>query len=106
MRAIAPSVQHLNRCPVPVFVAALRNAAAAHGLGLYTSSNKSPDAVGICVMELEDETIGLRTRLERVRAAIRFIDDPLAIALLQSVIADIETRIAAVESSRQPSDRG
>jgi hypothetical protein len=53
-------------------------------------------------MELEDETVGLRTRLERVRAAVRFIDDPFALALLQSVIADIETRIAAVESSRQP----
>jgi hypothetical protein len=47
-------------------------------------------------MDLEYKTIGMRSRLFRLRAAMRFADDPFAIALLEGVIQDIEKRIAAV----------
>lgn len=52
-------------------------------------------------MKLEDETIGLRSRLFRLRQALRSISEPLAVAIVEGVIADIETRIAAVERARE-----
>jgi hypothetical protein len=50
--------------------------------------------------ELEDETIGLRTRLSRLKLALRYIDEPLAVTLLQEVIADIENRLTQVAAIR------
>jgi hypothetical protein len=52
-------------------------------------------------MELEDEAICLRSRLTRLQLSLRFIDEPLAVTLISGVIADIEARIAALESARQ-----
>jgi hypothetical protein len=50
--------------------------------------------------ELEDETIGLRTRLSRLKLALRYIDEPLAVTLLEEVIADIEKRLTPVAAAR------
>jgi hypothetical protein len=69
-------------------------------LAPYSSLNRS--AVGRYAMDLQDETVGLHRRLTRVRQAMHYVDDPLAITLLQTVIEDIEARIAAIESGRQP----
>jgi hypothetical protein len=57
-------------------------------------------------MDLEDETIGLRTRLSRLKLALRYIEEPLAVSLLQEVIADIEERLTQVAAARsqRPSD--
>jgi hypothetical protein len=57
-------------------------------------------------MDLEDETIGLRSRLSRLKLALRYIDDRLAVTLLQEVIADIEKRLTQVAAARsqRPSD--
>ena len=52
-------------------------------------------------MVLDDEIIGLRSRLDRLQRSLRFVDEPVATALIKGVIADIEARIAAVESDRQ-----
>jgi hypothetical protein len=52
-------------------------------------------------VELEDETIGLRSRLMRLQLSLRFISEPLAVILLKGVIADMVARIAAVEAERQ-----
>ena len=52
-------------------------------------------------MVLDDEIIGLRSRLDRLQRSLRFIDEPAATALIMGVIADMEARIAAVESDRQ-----
>jgi hypothetical protein len=52
-------------------------------------------------VELEDETIGLRSRLTRLQQALRFISEPIAVTLLRGVVADIEARIATVEAARQ-----
>jgi hypothetical protein len=52
-------------------------------------------------MVLDDEIIGLRSRLDRLQRSLRFIDEPVATALIKGVIADMEARIAAVESDRQ-----
>jgi len=53
-------------------------------------------------MALTDETIYLRYRLTRLRLALRHIDEPLAVELLTQVVAEIEARIAAVESAAEP----
>jgi hypothetical protein len=58
------------------------------------------------VVELEDETIGLRSRMKRLRLSLSFISEPLAVILLRGVIADMEARIAAVEAERQLSADG
>jgi hypothetical protein len=57
-------------------------------------------------MDLEDETIGLRTRLSRLKLALRYVDDRFAVTLLQEVIADIEERLTQVAAARsqRPSD--
>jgi hypothetical protein len=52
-------------------------------------------------MVLDDEIVGLRSRLDRLQRSLRFIDEPVATALIKGVIADMEARIAAVESDRQ-----
>jgi hypothetical protein len=52
-------------------------------------------------MVLDDEIIVLRSRLDRLQRSLQFIDEPVATALIKGVIADIEARIAAVESDRQ-----
>jgi len=46
-------------------------------------------------MVLDDEIIGLRSRLDRLQRSLRFIDEPVATALIKGVIADMEGRIAA-----------
>jgi hypothetical protein len=51
-------------------------------------------------MDLEDETIGLQSRLSRLKLALRYIDEPLAITLLREVIADIERRLTQVAAAR------
>ena len=50
---------------------------------------------------MDDEIIGLRSRLDRLQRSLRFIDEPVATALIKGVIADMEARIAAVENDRQ-----
>jgi hypothetical protein len=45
-------------------------------------------------MVLDDEIIGLRSRLDRLQRSLRFIDEPVATALINGVIADMEARIA------------
>jgi hypothetical protein len=55
--------------------------------------------VGSAAMVLDDEIIGLRSRLDRLQRSLRFIDEP--VALIKGVIADMEARIAAVESDRR-----
>jgi hypothetical protein len=62
--------------------------------------------MGSTRVAVEDESIGLRSRLARLKLALRFIDEPLAVTLLKGVIEDIEGRIAAIESARQPHDKG
>jgi len=57
-------------------------------------------------MVLDDEIIGLRSRLERLQRSLRFIDEPVATALIKGVIADMEARIAAVENEHQASPPG
>jgi hypothetical protein len=52
-------------------------------------------------VQLEDEMIGLRSRLVRLQHPLRFISEPLAVVILQGVIADIEARIAAVGATRR-----
>ena len=52
-------------------------------------------------MVLDDEIIGLRSRLDRLQRSLLFIDEPVATALIKGVISDMEARIAAVESDRQ-----
>ena len=52
-------------------------------------------------MVLDDEIIGLRSRLDRLQRSLRFIDELIATALIKGVITDMEARIAAVESDRQ-----
>jgi hypothetical protein len=53
-------------------------------------------------MELEDETIGLQNRLSLLKFSLRYIEEPLAVALLQGVIADIEKRLSDVATARAP----
>jgi hypothetical protein len=68
----------------------------------YTiASKREPSAGGDVLVELEDETIGLRSRLMRLQLTLRFISEPLAVTLLQGVIADIEARITVVETARR-----
>jgi hypothetical protein len=50
---------------------------------------------------MNDEIIGLRSRLDRLQRSLRFIDEPVATALIKGVITDMEARIDAVESNRQ-----
>ena len=49
----------------------------------------------------DDEIIVLRSRLDRLQRSLRFIDEPVATALIKGVITDMEARIDAVESNRQ-----
>jgi hypothetical protein len=53
---------------------------------------------------VDDEIPGLRSRLDRLQRSLRFIDEPVATALIKGVIADMEARIAEVESARQQPD--
>jgi hypothetical protein len=55
-------------------------------------------------MDIEDEVVGIRRRLARLQSALRFVDDPLAVSLLRSVITDMETRLAALEAATASSD--
>jgi hypothetical protein len=57
-------------------------------------------------MVLDDEIIGLRSRLDRLQRSLRFIDEPVATALIKGVIADMEARIAAVRTDVKNDPRG
>ncbi len=52
-------------------------------------------------MEPEEEIVRLRRQLTHLRLELSHIDEPLAVELLKIVMADIEARIAAVESVRR-----
>jgi hypothetical protein len=48
-------------------------------------------------MVLDDEIIRLRSRVDRLQRSLRFIDEPVATALIKGVIAEMEARIAEFE---------
>jgi hypothetical protein len=53
-------------------------------------------------MVLDNEIIGLRSRLDRLQRSLRFIDEPVvATTLIKGVITDMEARISAIENDRQ-----
>ena len=52
--------------------------------------------------ELEDEVSWLRHRVVRMRTILRFAKDPRAESGLRELIADAETRLAALEAKRPP----
>jgi hypothetical protein len=53
-------------------------------------------AVGGAV-EIEDELTWLRHRVVRLRAVLRFVQDPQAEVMLRELIADAEDRLLALE---------
>ena len=69
--------------------------------GVSIVARVAKSLVGSAAMVLDDEIIGLRSRLDRLQRSLLFIDEPVATALIKGVIADMEARIAAVESDRQ-----
>jgi hypothetical protein len=40
-------------------------------------------------MNIEDEIVGIQRRLARLRSTLRFVDDPLAVSLINAVITDL-----------------
>jgi hypothetical protein len=50
--------------------------------------------------KLEDEVSWLRHRIVRMRTILRFAKDPRAESGLRELIADAETRLAALEAKR------
>jgi hypothetical protein len=40
-------------------------------------------------MNIDDEIVGIQRRLARLRSTLRFVDDPLAVSLINAVITDL-----------------
>jgi hypothetical protein len=49
--------------------------------------------------ELEDELTWVRHRVMRLRAALRFVQDPQAEVILRELIADAEERLLTLEDN-------
>jgi hypothetical protein len=50
-------------------------------------------------VELEDELTWVRHRVMRLRAALRFVQDPQAEVILRELIADAEERLLTLEDN-------
>ena len=56
-------------------------------IGVSTVARVAKSLVGSAAMVLDDEIIGLRSRLDRLQRSLRFIDEPVATALIKGVIS-------------------
>jgi hypothetical protein len=56
-------------------------------------------------MDLENEAPWLRSRIIRLRAALRFAKEPRTYTILREFIAEAEERLSALEAQGAPSQR-